>query len=218
MTPPPITPAVTSLTCKNAQSQKNTRDLIKNEATIGPDIGVIRNQRGSFNLIILIRRTPFSTKTRRASTKCNLNLANSTLSSSSSPRRGTINTRQLEKPAMPVQTPGPMGLFFPHQIMKLRFFTNLNKRRKGTFPKQMTITIWLPTKPTRYNLVPNPTKKKTIPNTTNHDAAKQSLISFPHMRRVKELQGAMNIKQRSTTKTLPTAKDQQKLCNAKHQG
>ena len=34
-----------------------------------------------------------------------------------------------------------MTLIHFHEIMKFRIFTSLNKRKKGTFPKQMTITI-----------------------------------------------------------------------------
>ena len=40
------------------------------------------------------------------------------------------------KPAMPKQTPRPRGLIQLHKIMKLRTFTDLNKRRKSTIPKK----------------------------------------------------------------------------------
>ena len=94
---------------------------------------------------------------------------------------------------MPKQAPRPMTLVHSHEIVKLRMFTNLNKRSKGTFPKKMAITIRSSTEPTGNRLPPNPAKEKTIPNTTYHDTSKQSLINFPNMRRVKELQRAMHI-------------------------
>ena len=103
---------------------------------------------------------------------------------------------------MPEQAPWPMSLILPHEIMKLRTFTDLYKRRKGTFPKQMTIPTRSTTESTVSRLTSNPSKEKTIPDTTNHDATKQSLISFSNMRRIKELQRAMNIYQGSSAKTL----------------
>ena len=45
---------------------------------------------------------------------------------------------------------------------------------------------------------PNPAKEKTIPNTTNNDTPKQSLTSFPDIRRVEKLQILMDIQQRPT--------------------
>ena len=63
-----------------------------------------------------------------------------------------------------------------------------------------------PTKPTRNSLASNPSEKHTIPDTTNHDAPKQRLISFSNMRRIKELQRAIKIQKRPTPKTSPTTK------------
>ena len=59
-----------------------------------------------------------------------------TLRSISSPGGGSTDTRKHRKPAMPKQTSGPMSLVHSHEIMKLRIFTSLNERRKGTFPKK----------------------------------------------------------------------------------
>ena len=64
---------------------------------------------------------------------------------------------------------------------------------------------------TRKNLITNTTQQKTVPDTTNHNATKQCLISFPNMRRIKELQRAMNIQQRTTTKTLSPTEVSSKL-------
>ena len=107
---------------------------------------------------------------------------------------------------MPEQAPRPIRLIQSHEIMKFRTFTNLNERRKRTIPKKVTIIVRSTTELTGNRLTSHPTKEQTIPDTTNHDATKQSLIFFPNMRRIKELQRAMNIQQRTTTKTLTTAK------------
>ena len=93
-----------------------------------------------------------------------------------------------------------------HDFIAASPLAYLNNRRKGTFPKEMTITIRSTTKSTRNRQSPNFIEKETIPNTTNHNATMQSLISFSNMRRIKELQRAMNIQQRTTTKTLTTTK------------
>ena len=53
--------------------------------------------------------------------------------------------------------------------------------------------VTTPTEPTRHILTPNLTQKKPIPDTSNKDSPKQRLISFSNMRRIKELQGTINI-------------------------
>ena len=107
---------------------------------------------------------------------------------------------------MPEQASWPLSLILSQKIMKLRTFTNLNKRRKSTFPKEVTITIRSTTEPTRSRMLPSLLKEKTVPDTTNNDATKQSLISFSNMRRIKELQRAMKIQKGTTPKTSPTTK------------
>ena len=113
-----------------------------------------------------------------------------------------MNSRKHGKPAMPKQTSGPMSLILSHEIMKLRTFTNLNKRSvKVHSPKKVTITIWAPQNRHGTGCPLTLPRRKTIPNTPNHDTPKQSLVSFPDMRRVKKLQGAMYIWQRPAPKT-----------------
>ena len=84
------------------------------------------------------------------------------------PRRDTINPREHGKPTMPKKTLRPMSLVLSHEIVKLRIFTNFNKRRKGTFPKQVTIIIRRTTKPTWNRLPPDLAKQNTYtpPTTT----------------------------------------------------
>ena len=172
-------------------------------------------RRSSASITKLIRGTPLSNQPRRIPTKCNFNKVTSTLRCTSGPRGSTFNTRQHRKPTMPKQAPRPMPLIHSHEIMKLRIFTDLN-RRKGTFPKQMTITIRCTAKPTKNRLPLDPTQQKTIPDTPNHNTPKQCHISFPNMRRIKELQGAMDIQHRPTSKNLSGPQGQQQPCHAKH--
>ena len=54
-------------------------------------------------------------------------------------------------------------------------------------------------------------QKVTIPDSANHDTPEQSLISSPNMGRVKQPQRTMDIQERTTTKTLPTAKTSRNL-------
>ena len=63
-----------------------------------------------------------------------------------------------------------MSLIHSQEIMKLRIFTNLNKRRKGTFPK-----------PAWNRLTTHSTQQETIPNPTNKHTPEQRLISLPNM-------------------------------------
>ena len=70
-------------------------------------------------------------------------------------------------------------------------------------PKEMAITISTAAEPTRHKLTMltlDLPKRKAIPNTGSKDTPKQSLIPLPNMARVKELQGAWNIKQGATRK------------------
>ena len=191
--------------------------MIKNKAAISPDIRMIRQRRSSHIMIKIIRRDPFRSQPRRILTKRNLKKVSSTFSGINCPRGGTINTRKHRKSGVPEQASWPIRLIQTHEIVKFRIFTNLDKRRKRATPQKMTIIIRSTTKPTRNRLTPHPTKKQTIPNTTDHDVPKQSLIPFSNMRRIKKLQRAMNIKQRTTTKTLHDNKSQQQPCYARHQ-
>ena len=117
-----------------------------------------------------------------------------------------MNHRKHGKPAIPEQTPGPTSLILSHEIMKLGTFTNLNKRRKGTFTEKGDHHHQVHHKSTWNRLHPDPTKEKPIPNTPNRHTPKQSLVPLPDMRRSKELQGAMYFQQRPASKTFPTAK------------
>ena len=51
-----------------------------------------------------------------------------------------------------------------------------------------------------------PVQEENHSRHSQHDATKQSLISFSNVRRIKELQGAMDIQQRPKAKTFPAAK------------
>ena len=108
-----------------------------------------------------------------------------------------------DRPTVPKQAPVPLTLIHSHETMKLRIFTNLNKRRVRTIPKKMTIPVSTTTEPTRDKLSTHPPQKKAIPDPTNHNNTQKRLISIPNMRRSKELVRATNIQKRASPKTTP---------------
>ena len=57
------------------------------------------------------------------------------------------------------------------------------------------------TEPAWNRLASDPSQQKTIPYTTHHDTPKQGLVPLSNMRRIKQLQGADNVKKRTTPKT-----------------
>ena len=187
-------------------STRNTSDRAQHHTTIRPNIGRIRHVRRDRTSIKTIGKIPIRSQRRRVLTKRGLHQVKGTFRRTSSPRRSTINPRQHWKPAMPEETPGPMSLVLSHEIVKLRIFTNLNKRRKGTFPKKMTIILRSTTKPTRDRLAFNLAQQKTIPSTSNQNTTQQTFITIPDMRRVKKLQRTTNIQQGATPKTLTATK------------
>ena len=129
MTPLPIIPKVHRRVSKKPCARRgNTSHPTKNKATISPNIGRLWKQRGGLNSSKLKRGNPFSKKTTRVATKCRFNKVTSTVSSTSSPRGGSIDTRQLRKSTMPKQTPRPMSLIHSHEIMKPRIFTRVSTR------------------------------------------------------------------------------------------
>ena len=102
---------------------------------------------------------------------------------------------------MPEQTSRPVTLVHSHEIMKLRVFTDLNKREEGALPKQMTITTSTTAKLKWHGLLPS--QKETIPNTTNQHTPQQCLISLPNMARVKDLQRTRHVKKCPARNPLP---------------
>ena len=101
----------------------DTRDLTKNKATLSPNIRMLADLQRKISSIKPIKQTRFNYQRRRASHKSLLQHMTSTLDSSLCPRRSV------------------------RRIMKFRIFTDLNKRRIGTFPQKMTISIKTTTEP-----------------------------------------------------------------------
>ena len=113
---------------------------------------------------------------------------------------------------MPKQAARPMSLVHSHEIVKLRIFTNLNKRRKRYIPRRDVHHHPEHHRNDReqadLRTLPSREPFQTPPTITLRSKA---LSLFPDMKRVKKLQGAMEIQQWTTPgkpPLLPSRKDQ----------
>ena len=196
-------------------SRGGTRDLIHHQTSISPNVGVGSRRRATASQSTSAGTFQFRKQTRRVRTQRALKQIASTLRSRCSPKGIPIHSReQMKKPIQ--ETSGPVTLIHSHDTMKLRIFTDLNKRRKGTFPEKVTITIRSTTKPTWKRLTLTlPSKnhqylhksdkapeEKSIPNASNHNTVKQCLISLSKVRRVRKLLRPHNIQKVATTEAL----------------
>ena len=80
---------------------------------------------------------------------------------------------------MPQETPSPMTLVHSHEIVKFRIFTDLNKKRIGTFREEVPITVSTTARATGNRLRPHSAQRKPMPNTHPQEYNEAAPYLFP---------------------------------------